>query len=95
MDAASCFILGSVSVLAKQAEPAQLESKRLLEESKIHKNCWPKTLFIPKEQHADILVAEAENCGIEVIRVAEEQLLPIIGGAQESFREQFGNRCAQ
>jgi hypothetical protein len=95
MDAASCFILGSVTVSAKQAEPTPSESKQLLEGGKIHSQCWPKTLFVSKEQHAEFLVAEAENFGIEVIRVAEEQLLPIIGEVQEGFRERFGSRGSQ
>lgn len=92
MDAASCFILSSTPVPANLAGPTQLESMRLLQEGQSHKKCWPKTLLVPTEQPAQFLIAEAERLGIEVLRVPGEQLLPIIGEAQEGFRERFGSR---
>lgn len=95
MDAASCFILSSTPVAATQAEPTQLEAKRLLEEGQAHKKYWPKTLFVPANQAAQFLVTEAERLGIDVVRVAAEQLLPFIGEAQEGCRERFGGRSAQ
>lgn len=95
MDAASCFILSSTPVAATQGEPTQLEAKRLLREGQAHKKQWPKTLFVPTEQVAQLLVAEAEQLGIGVVRVAEAELLPFIGEAQEGFRERFGGRSAQ
>ncbi len=49
-------------------------------------------MFVPEEQAAQILVAEAETLGIGVVRVAEAQLLPFIGEAQVGFRERFGGR---
>lgn len=95
MDAASCFILSSAPVPITQAEPTQLESMRLLKEAQTHKKQWPRTLFVPTEQPAQFLVAEAELLGIEVLRVPEEQLVPLIGEAQEGFRERFGSRGGQ
>jgi hypothetical protein len=95
MDAASCFILSSTPVAATQGESTQLEAKRLLREGQAHKKQWPKTLFVPTEQVAQLLVAEAEQLGIGVVRVAEAELLPFIGEAQEGFRERFGGRSAQ
>ena len=95
MDAASCFILSSTPVPASQTEPTQLESKRLLNEGQAHKKRWPKSLFVPMEQAAQFLVAEAERLGIGVVRVAEERLSPFIGEAQERFRERFGSQGAQ
>ena len=95
IDAASCFILSSMPVPAKTEEPTQLDSKRLLREGKSHKRRWPRTLFVPTEQPAQFLVAEAKGLNIEVVLIAEEQLLPIIGEAQEDFRHRFGNRGAQ
>ncbi|MED5622480.1 hypothetical protein [Ideonella sp. BN130291] len=92
MDAASCFILSSTPVAATQGEPAQLEVKRLLKEGQAHKKQWPKTLFVPTEQVARFLIAEAEQLGIGVVRVAEVELLPFIGEAQEGFRERFGGQ---
>ena len=95
MDAASGFLLSSAPVPAQQAEPTQLESKRLLKEGQAHKKRWPKTLFVPKEQSAQFLAEEAERLGIEVVRVAEEELLPFISEAREGFMERFGGQGAQ
>jgi hypothetical protein len=90
MDAASCFILSYVPVAANAAEPTQMESRRLLIEGKSRRMQLPKTLFVPIEQYARFLVAEAEQLGIEVVRVEEYQLLVFIGEAREGFREHFG-----
>lgn len=90
MDAASCFILTSASVRAMQAEPAQAEAKRFLHEGYAQGRRWPGTLFIPAEQAAEVLVAEAEQVGIDVVRLPEGQLSVFIREAQQSFREQFG-----
>lgn len=91
MDAASCFILGSVQVASMVAEPTQMESRRLLKEGKAHKKQLPTTLFIPKELSARFLAAEAERMGINVVRVEDYQLLVFIREARESFREHFGS----
>ena len=90
MDAASCFILGFVTIPATRDEPTTLDSKRLLQQGHAHKQQWPQTLFVPTEQPTQFLAAEAERLGIGVVRVAEDQLLLFIGEARESFRERFG-----
>jgi len=90
MDAASCFILSAAPVSATLTEPTQAESRRLLKDGRAHKNKWPRTLFIPAHQPARFLSAEAERQGIEVLRVAEDQLLPFIGEARDGFKERFG-----
>jgi hypothetical protein len=90
MDAASCFILGFVPIPAKLSEPTQMDSKRLLKQGHAHKKQWPRTLFVPTEQPAQFLAAEAELLGIGVVRVAEAQLLLFIGEVREGFRERFG-----
>ena len=90
MDAASCFILSSIPVDAKTAQHTQIESRRLLKQVRSHKKQLPKTLFIPTEQQAHSLVAEAERVGINVVRVEEYQLLTFIGEAKESFSERIG-----
>jgi hypothetical protein len=90
MDAASGFILSSAPVSAMVAEPTQMESRRLLKQARAHKREWPKTLFVPADQPARYLCAEAERQGIGVVRVAEDQLLHFIGEAREGFREHFG-----
>ena len=90
MDAASCFILSSAPVPSKVAEPSKMEAKRLLKDGKAHKNKLPKTLFIPTDQPASFLASEAEDQGVTVIRVPEDQLMLFIGEAREGFRERFG-----
>lgn len=94
MDAASCFILASAPVAATQSGPTPIEAKRLLKEGQVHKKRWPKTLFVPSELAAQAVVAEVDRLGIGVVRVAEAQLSPIIGEAQEGFRARFGGRGA-
>lgn len=93
MDAASCFILSSVP--ASAAEPSTMEAKRLLKEGQAHKQQFPKTLFIPSDQPANLLTVEAERQGITVVRVPEDQLLPFIAEARESFREHFSGGSTQ
>jgi hypothetical protein len=90
MDAASCFLLSYAPVAAQVTEPTQMESRRLLEEGKAHKMQLPKILFVPIEQPAQFLAAEAERVGIEVVRVEEYQLLVFIGEAREGFKEHLG-----
>jgi len=95
MDAASCFILSTAPVPASAAEPCNMESKRLLKQGRAHKQELPRSLFIPTDQPAKFLAAEAERQGIAVIRVPEDQLLLFIGEAREGFRERFGAGGAQ
>jgi len=87
MDAASCFILGTEFVSVDLPEPSQLESKRLLKTGQSHKQQYPKTIFIPTNQTANILSTEAELQGITVVRVQEEQLLVFISEARQGFQE--------
>lgn len=91
MDAASCFILSSVSVPAHVDEPTELESRRLLQQGQERKKQLPKTLLVPSGQPAQFLAAAARRKGIEVVHVEESQLLPFIGEAREGFRERFGS----
>lgn len=95
MDAASCFILGSAFVSASKAEPSKLEARRLLKSGHAHKQELPKTLFIPSNQVAGILAAEAERQKVTVVRVQEDQLLLFIAEAREAFKEHFGEGGVQ
>jgi hypothetical protein len=90
MDAASCYILGTELVPVDSAEPSQLESKRLLNAGKSQARQFPKTLIIPDNQVADILSAEAEYCGIEIVRAPEDHPLIFISEAREGFQEHVG-----
>lgn len=91
IDAASCFMLGSIPVSAKVAELSRLDSKRLLEEGHAHKEQRPRTLFVPDDHPVHHLSAEAERHGITVVQVSENQLLSFIGEAREGFREHFSH----
>ena len=95
MDAASCFILSSALVPATQAEPSKMEAKRLLKEGRAHKQQLPKKLLIPSGQPASLLTIEAERQGITVVRVSENELLPFVSEARESFRERFSGGRTQ
>lgn len=90
MDAASCIILSSAPMSTASAELSELDLRRLLKQGRAHKNRWPTTLFVPSEQPATLLVAEAERLRISVVRVAEDQLVPFIGEARQGFAERFG-----
>jgi len=87
MDAASCMILGTEFIRAGSSEPSQLESKRLLRGGHSHKQQFPKKLFIPTNQAADLLRDEAERNKICVDRVPEDQLLIFIEEAREGFQK--------
>lgn len=87
MDAASCFILGNAMVPANQAEPSQLEARRLLKTGWEHKKRMPKTLLVPNGQFQTELSAEAKRKGIDVVSVPEDQLIVFIGEARQGFRE--------
>ena len=95
MDAASCMILGTEFVRADSSEPSHLESKRLLKGGYSHKQQFPKKLFIPTNQAADLLSVEAERNKIIVVRVPEELLLIFIGEAREGCHQQVSGDSVQ
>jgi len=87
MDAASRFILGTEFVSANSTEPSQLEYRRLLKAGYSHQQQYPKMIFIPTSQPANILSAEADLQGIDVVRIPEDELLVFTGEARQSFQE--------
>ena len=93
MDAASCFILGNAMIPVHEAEPSQLEAKRLLRTGREHKKKMPKTLFVPMGEFEANLTASARHEGIDVVPVEESQLLVFIDDARQGFKEyvQTGN----
>jgi hypothetical protein len=95
MDAASCFILSTLSVSAMAVQLTELESKELLKNGWIHKQELPKTLIIPNHQVANLLQIEAESQGITVVRVPEDQLMLFIGEARTGFKEHLGGSSMQ
>ncbi len=89
MDAASCFILGSEFIPVTAAEPTRAQFRRLLKNAQHHKNELPKTLFIAHEDIADLMTREATHQKIDVVRVAERELLIFIGEVRQGFAERF------
>jgi hypothetical protein len=47
------------------------------------------TLFIPRENVAELATLEAQEQGIEVVRVPERELMVFIGEARDAFAERF------
>lgn len=90
MDAASCFILGAEFVPAESMELGAVESKRLLETGKAHKDALPKTLILPHGQAAETLGREAERLGVTITRVADEELSVFVDEAREGFQAHVG-----
>ena len=95
MDAASCYILGTVFIRTDSSEPSQLESARLLKSGQSHQQQYPKSLFIPTNLAAGILSTEAERHGITVSCVPEDQLLVFITEARQGFQEHVSGSKVQ
>jgi hypothetical protein len=87
MDAASCFILGTELIPLSSEEPAQLQIRRLLRDAQQQKQQLPKTLYIPREDAADLLTLEAQKQKIDVVRLPENELMVFIGEARDSYEE--------
>jgi len=89
MDAASCFILGSQFIPATSREPTRAQFRLLLKNAQRHKQQLPGTLFIAREDIADLMAHEATQQNIDVVRVPESELLAFIGEARQTFAERF------
>lgn len=89
MDAASCFILGSEFIPLTAAEPTRTQFRSLLKTARRHKGELPSTLFIAREDIADLMAREAAYQKIDVLRVPESELLIFIGEARQGFAERF------
>jgi phosphoribosylanthranilate isomerase len=90
MDAASCFLLGSVFVEASADQASPTEVRRLIKEAKAHKNQLPKSFLVAREHAQTSIEREAARLKIEIVRVPEIELRVFIAEAQEGFREHFG-----
>jgi hypothetical protein len=92
MDAASCFILGSELIPVTAAEPTCAQFRRLLKNARRHKEQLPNTLFIAREEAADLMTREATHQDINVVRVPDSELLVFIREARQGFAERFEGR---
>jgi hypothetical protein len=89
MDAASCYILGMELIPVTAAEPTRVQFRRMLKNAWGHKQQLPKTLFVAREDVADLLSREATRQKIEVVRVPENELVIFTGEARQAFAERF------
>lgn len=69
MDAASCFILASEMITTNQAEPSEIEARRLFKVAQVHNTIKPVKLLVPAGQFSNYLAAEAKRRGMELIQV--------------------------
>jgi len=88
-DAASCFILRLEFIPVTAAEPTRAQFRRLLKNAQRYKEQLPDKLFIAREDIADLMTREATHKKIDVVRVAESELLIFIGEARQGFAERF------
>ena len=95
MDAASCFILGTVTISTDEAELTIFDAEQLRKNGRAHKQVLPSKLLIPKHLPVGVLAKEAESQGIAVVYVSEKQLLPFIDDPREHFKESFSGDSLQ
>lgn len=89
MDAASCFILGSTLIPSTASEPTGAQFCALLKDALRQHNQLPATLFIAREDVADLVTREAMRQNIDVVRVPYSELVIFIGEARQAFAERF------
>jgi hypothetical protein len=92
MDAASCFILASDLFQLANDRSESIAIRRLFAKAKSHKQTFPKTLFVPQGDAAEVLVEEATRQNVQVVSVPESEVLMLIGEARQEFAERFEGR---
>lgn len=91
MDAASCYIIGTVMVPVELAEPSVADVRALFEKGWAADRRYPETLYLPAGSFPRIFPGEARQLGIAIVIVDEGGLLAFIGEARQGFNE-FLNR---
>ena len=89
MDAASCYILDLQLIPVTDVEPTRAQFRRMLKKAQRRKQQLPKTLFVARENVADLVALEATQQNIEVVRVSENELLIFTREARDAFAERF------
>jgi hypothetical protein len=89
MDAASCFILSMELIPAAAAEPTRAQFRRLLKSAERHRQELPKTLFVAREDVADLMTREAAQQHIDVVRIPASELVVYTEEARQAFAERF------
>jgi hypothetical protein len=89
MDAASLFILSSDLIPVDPSGPMQLEFRHLTDSAQQHQQALPSKLILLDGEFPGEFLRQAEAQGIEVVSVAENQLLIFTREARDAFAEQF------
>jgi hypothetical protein len=89
MDAASLFILSSELIPVSASGPTQLLFHHLVESAQRHNQQLPEKLILSKGEFPDETMLQAEEQGMEVISVSENQLLIFTREARDAFAEHF------
>ena len=90
MDAASGVIVGSTLISVTAAELSTDEASHLLDEGEAYWKQRADTLLVPTDFPATHLTVEAEQRGLPVVRVPEDQLLLFISQPRAEFKERMG-----
>jgi len=94
MDAASCFIFGTVSIPADAGELSQLDAKRLLKNGQSQAKQWPQRLILPADMVVGHLHKEAERHNVRIEQVSQADLEALIGEARQSFNAYLKDQSA-
>jgi hypothetical protein len=89
LTAASLFILSSDLIPVDASGPTQLEFRHLIESAQSHNQELPSKLILSHGEFPDEITRQAEEQGIEVVCVSENQLLIFTREARDAFAEHF------
>jgi hypothetical protein len=90
MDAASCYIFGNEFIPAHLTDVPEFTAKHLIEAGRSHAQVLPQKLLLSSELGSNQFVTLAEQTGIDVFQVSEEEISPFTTEAREGFQEYIG-----
>jgi BMFP domain-containing protein YqiC len=80
----------SSELIPARAAPASSEGERLLAKAQRHKQKFPQKIFVSRDDVESLIRAEAQKQKIDVVKVADDELLVFIDEARQAFAERFG-----
>ena len=89
MDAASGFLLCTELLCVAAMEAWVAQARHLLKLARRHKKRLPGTILVANGVLTDLIKPEATRQGIDVISVAENQLLVFTSEPRQAFAQQF------
>ena len=87
MDAASCYIHGSVMAPVGTPEPSAAHVRGLFKKGWTANRRYPTALYLPDGRFPRVFPTEGRRQGITVVVVQESELLTFIGEARQGFNE--------